>query len=258
MIIEYELERSQSDNYYYCRTEKDLQHHTHVQSSFEFIYVFEGELSAYINAEEFRLKQGNAILILPHQIHSYVTTQKSSYFLAIFSPSFVYDFYVATKDQSATNPVFSPNKNIIPELREIDPKDIYRTKSILYKLVSIFDQGTTYSSDFNTKDETFLKKCLNYIERNFMHDVSLVGLSKELGYDYNYMSGLFNNFFNKSFLSFVNDYRINHAKHLLVTTTDSIAFIATACGYDNIRSFNRNFIKLTKTTPKNYRKGLFE
>ncbi|MCL2370393.1 MAG: AraC family transcriptional regulator [Firmicutes bacterium] len=253
-MIEYELERSESDNYYYCRIEKDLQHHTHMQSSFELVYLFEGELSVYIGANEYKLKKGDAVFVLPHQIHSYVTTKKSSYFLAIFSQSFVYDYYTATKGKSANSPLFRPSKKLVQELSQLNSKNIYQTKSLLYSLIHTFNGATTYA-DENLGNESFLKKTLNYIERNFMHEVSLEVLAKNLGYDYNYTSNLFNKVFKRPFLSFVNDYRINHAKHLLVNTEDSITYISSACGYDSIRSFNRNFIKLSGTTPTAYRDG---
>jgi len=216
------------------------------------VYIFEGELSVYISGKEYRLKEGDAIFILPHQIHSYVTTQKSSYFLAIFSPSFVYDYYISIKGNTATYPVFRPCKQLITNLNGLNPKNLYQAKSYLYNLIHIFDQNTDYKKDSHV-DEKFMKKTLKYIEHNFMHDISLDGLAKELGYDYNYTSNLFSKVFCRLFLSFVNDYRINYAKHLLVNTDDTITTIATACGYDSIRSFNRNFIKLANMTPSEYR-----
>ncbi|MCL2371087.1 MAG: helix-turn-helix domain-containing protein [Firmicutes bacterium] len=254
-MIEYELHRSNSNNYYYCRVEQDLQHHTHVQNSFEFVYVFEGEINVYIGGQSYTLVDGDAIFILPHQIHSYMTTKKSSYFLAIFSPSFVYDYYIVTNGKIVSNPVFRPEQQIITALQALNPADIYKTKSCLYNLVHIFDQTVTYQENTNASDDKFLKKSLNYIERNFMHDASLDGLAKELSYDYNYTSNMFNKVFAINFLHFINGYRISHSKYLLANTSDTISTIGTACGYDSIRSFNRNFIKLVGTTPTEYRKG---
>ncbi|MBP8313173.1 helix-turn-helix domain-containing protein, partial [Clostridium neonatale] len=49
---------------------------------------------------------------------------------------------------------------------------------------------------------------------------------------------------------------ISYAIHLLKNTDLSITDISFSCGYSSIRSFNRNFLKIVNTTPKNYKNNL--
>ena len=69
----------------------------------------------------------------------------------------------------------------------------------------------------------------------------------------NYATNYLNKVLGISFVDFINQHRINYASYLLKNIGDSITDITYKCGYSSIRSFNRNFLKLTNATPKNYR-----
>ena len=57
----------------------------------------------------------------------------------------------------------------------------------------------------------------------------------------------------KSFVDFVNDYRIGFAARWLTETKQTIAEIAFRCGFYNISNFNRIFRKIKGCTPGEYR-----
>lgn len=97
---------------------------------------------------------------------------------------------------------------------------------------------------------------LTYIQEHFTEPITLQSLAGTLGYSYNYLSKYFNARVKTSFTEFLNDTRVNYACHLLRTTEKNITEIAYLCGYENIRSFNRNFIKKVLCTPKEYRSTL--
>ena len=56
-----------------------------------------------------------------------------------------------------------------------------------------------------------------------------------------------------NFVDFLNDIRLGHAARLLIDTKDSIAEIASACGFTNISNFNRTFKRQKGLTPKDFR-----
>jgi AraC-like DNA-binding protein len=58
----------------------------------------------------------------------------------------------------------------------------------------------------------------------------------------------------KTFITFLIELRICHAKKLLIENLCSISEICYASGFDNLSNFNRAFKSLARMTPKEYRK----
>ena len=58
---------------------------------------------------------------------------------------------------------------------------------------------------------------------------------------------------NKTFTTFLNEYRINHATKLLLQTDDDVKTICFESGFNNLSNFFRNFKRITQLTPNIYR-----
>ena len=58
----------------------------------------------------------------------------------------------------------------------------------------------------------------------------------------------------QSFISFLNEYRLNTAAEVLQTTDETVLTIATRCGFENLSYFNRAFKAHFGMTPREYRK----
>ncbi|MGP1414286.1 MAG: helix-turn-helix domain-containing protein [Bacillales bacterium] len=63
-------------------------------------------------------------------------------------------------------------------------------------------------------------------------------------------------FTEKSFDKLLNYIRINKACELLISTNEQILYIALEVGYNNVKTFNLNFIKYKNMTPTNFRKSI--
>ena len=50
------------------------------------------------------------------------------------------------------------------------------------------------------------------------------------------------------------DVRINRAAELLLTTDQTVTYIAMEVGYANVKTFNRNFLRFKVMTPGDFRK----
>jgi AraC-like DNA-binding protein len=59
---------------------------------------------------------------------------------------------------------------------------------------------------------------------------------------------------NKTFRGFLNEVRIGYASQLLLETDRTIAEACYESGFGNLSNFNRQFLKLRKTSPRAYRK----
>jgi len=59
---------------------------------------------------------------------------------------------------------------------------------------------------------------------------------------------------NKTFRAFLNEVRIGYASQLLLETDRTVAEACYDSGYGNLSNFNRQFLKLRKTSPRSFRK----
>ncbi len=111
------------------------------------------------------------------------------------------------------------------------------------------------------KKNALKEKLLYEIEKNKIYvepDLTLKKLAEILGATQNQVSQLINEQFGRNFYEFINGYRVELAKKLLVSEeykNESILSIAFDVGFQSKSTFNAVFKKLTKTTPSQYRKN---
>lgn len=76
----------------------------------------------------------------------------------------------------------------------------------------------------------------------------------------NLSEGAFSRFFHqhtaRTFPAFVNELRIGRACLRLAETDRSVTEIALECGFANLSNFNRQFLRLKRTTPREFRRQL--
>ncbi|MCF0148289.1 MAG: helix-turn-helix transcriptional regulator [Clostridium sp.] len=230
----------------------------HLHRSFELVYVKSGSLQVSINNRIFEVKEDECIIILPYEIHSFLTNDYSDSYICVFSPEYIKTFHSMVYGKYVDNPVFALNfdfkSSIIENIFKSKP-NLIEMKAYLYLICSeVLKNSNIIENEKN--DYELLHKTLNYIQDNFKKDISLQDIAKRFGYSYTYLSKYLNNTLGISFVEFINENRINYSMYLLKNTDDTITDIAYACGYSSIRSFNRNFLKITNITPKLYRKNL--
>ena len=97
------------------------------------------------------------------------------------------------------------------------------------------------------------QKVFSYIENHFGEDCTLKDVAHRLQYDYAYLSKLFKRFAGISFTEYLNNYRISQACILLDEVSDSVTKISERCGYNNLRTFHRNFRRIMGVSPQEYR-----
>ena len=88
MLI-YEAERSDRRGYLYCQRDHNFSFPAHLHHSYEFLTVQAGTLTCTLETDTFEIHPGEALLVLPDQIHSYHTNGASQSVLWIFSDDWV-------------------------------------------------------------------------------------------------------------------------------------------------------------------------
>ena len=151
---------------------------------------------------------------------------------------------------------------IVPRLHELSQKNgmeaFIELISVLHILSVAENQkllcsGTMNTSDFANSDR--IKKIHEYIAHNYQEKIKIQEVAKLLNMTETTLSRLMKQRTGRSFINFLNDYRIGFASRWLTETNQDIAEIAFRCGFFNISNFNRIFKKNKGCTPGMYREN---
>lgn len=99
-------------------------------------------------------------------------------------------------------------------------------------------------------------RTLWYINENYMEKITLKDIADYVGVHPQYFSAFFKKHFNKSFVEYLNFYRVQKSLLSLVNPENSITDIALSCGFGDHKTYSACFKKYYQTTPSAFRKKL--
>lgn len=97
------------------------------------------------------------------------------------------------------------------------------------------------------------KEILEYIEANYVNDISLTDAAMHLKYSDAYFSKVFKACFNKGFVMYLTDLRVEKAKQLLGDITVNVKDVSAKAGFRDSNYFAKVFKRLVGMTPSEYR-----
>ncbi len=147
-------------------------------------------------------------------------------------------------------------------------KIIMRIALLIYVVFLLFfgNRNKEFNTE-NAKDDKLDIEKRNEISKNLValmknekpylkNTLNIHSLSQELNTNTKYLSYVINEEFDKNFNSFINHYRIEESKELLLDPDNhkyTIETIANMTGFKSKSSFNASFKKFTDTTPSKFR-----
>ena len=93
-----------------------------------------------------------------------------------------------------------------------------------------------------------------FVAANFTSDISLDDVADSVYLTPGYFSKLFMRISGKSFIRYLTEQRVEHARLLLATTDQSVTEIAFASGFGSFSAFSRAFRACCGVTPGEFRK----
>ncbi len=236
----------------YTNVRENWIHRERFLSSDEMIFLRKGELYLLINDKKFTLHKNNFFFI--HRF-SKITGYKSS--------DMPCEFY--TVSYNGTIPIEM-------ELREItlSGNSIY-TDEILKRLYSSYQNGQNDANECNIlflslfyEVERFMfasgdslplmEQTLNYINDNINNPITVDTVCDHLGYNRDYISKQFLACYGITIKKYIDQQKINVAKHLLISSRMSLEKIALAIGFENAQQFYKFFSYHEKISPSRFRK----
>ncbi|MBR5472235.1 MAG: helix-turn-helix transcriptional regulator [Oscillibacter sp.] len=97
------------------------------------------------------------------------------------------------------------------------------------------------------------ERCMAYIDKNYMHSITLEDVAHHIGKSRNYTSSIFNNTVGMNLMEYVNSVRIKNACAMIAYSGIPMEEVAYCCGFTNLKHFGRVFKNVVGTTPVRYR-----
>ncbi|MES1187810.1 MAG: AraC family transcriptional regulator [Myxococcales bacterium] len=131
----------------------------------------------------------------------------------------------------------------------------------VYRVIETFKDALARLSVFASRalegpKSMRLDTTLQYLKDNFAEPLRLTSVARKAGFSVPAFSRIFKQATGTSFLVYLRNIRVEHAKMLLRTSNLSAEQVAQACGFQSQHHLIRSFKKVSKSTPGNYRKDM--
>ena len=227
---------------------------SHFHDSYELIYLLDGELHVSLNGVDIMLLPREMLLVSPNAVHSFAVESGTKVWVGVFSADHISAF--SKKYSSVQFGKFSCGEDEETMLRGRlfvqNKPDRYLRIAYLYTVCDACEKNAEYLNTHN--EQKFMNSVITYISENLDNDISMQDLAAYLGYEYHYLSSLFNQCFSMNFKRFLNLYKFEKACSLLSDSERSIISVYKECGFSSMRNFNRVFKEISGYTPSDYKR----
>jgi signal transduction histidine kinase/DNA-binding LacI/PurR family transcriptional regulator/AraC-like DNA-binding protein len=142
------------------------------------------------------------------------------------------------------------------DVKRLDlPKVSLQTKGVLSGLESTKEIERVLTSNDSLPQPTgiLVKQACAYIQQNFTRSFSLMEVSETIGVSKSYLSRIFKLDTGVSLWDYLNRYRVQKAKELLLLSDKSVTEIAADVGFDDTSYFSRVFREIAGCSPRAFR-----
>ena len=143
---------------------------------------------------------------------------------------------------------------LLARLAQLGPV-LYAGKSILTpdELAALVVRTFSAPETLSPRTSDLVKQAIYYIQQHFDKPLNRSDVADAIAVSENYLSQIFRQEMGISLWDYLNRQRINHARHLLDSTTLNITGVAAAVGIYDPAYFSRIFHKQTGLSPSAYR-----
>lgn len=255
----------------------------HWHNEIEFVHVLDGTIKCHIGEQVIVMKQGDALFINSGIIHRYQAPENSKQSICqfsdiLFSPeliapssSAVYRNYVqpvVTLGQPflllrgteawerQTLNCYQTIQQICQSARDFLELRIHIGICELWLSLSPHIKKTSTEQQRNKHmlTQSRLRMMMQFIEDHYTERVSLNDIANAANISKSAALRCFRSGMQVSPVEYLNDYRLNRAKELLIGSYSTISEVALAVGFDNVGYFDRVFKRAFGVTPKQFAK----
>lgn len=232
----------------------------HLHNQIEVVYVIRGTCSMSIDKIRYEVRQGDFIIILPYQIHSFYNVQECELVVQVFEPDFAPELLPHLGNCLLKNSVVKEmSHDCVEAFRKAEQyytqqSDLRIVRAYIGVYMSFLYDKLEFIAMDTSDYYSVLHELLLYIDFHFTEHMTLEVLAEKFHITRFYISRLFSKKMNTSFNDYVNQLRVDYATELLCHTDMTIGDIALKSGFECERNFYRVFKRHTDMTPLQKRK----
>lgn len=263
-----------------CSTYGSNEPFWHIHPEYEIVYIRNGSANQHIGSHYSKYTNGTLLLVGPNLPHSNMGNQdyidnatvivqmKNEFLerkiLAFSEFLFINELLVRSKQGISFGEKIK-NK-IGPKIENLENLESYKR---LLELIDILKELTLTNDytllnanainiDQHSNSYYRVNQINNYVAKNYQKPIQLSELANLTGLTESSFSRFFKKITGQTFITFLNEYRIHKACTLLSENSSNISEIMYLVGFNEAAHFTRVFKKYTQTTPREYRKKIFE
>ncbi len=113
-----------------------------------------------------------------------------------------------------------------------------------------------FTASPTSHEEQRIGRICQFIDENYHRRLRMAEVAKLIHMSEGALSRFFRGHMGKTFPAFLNDLRVGRACRLLAETEMNVTEVALSCGYRNISNFNRQFQRLKRVSPRQFRRQM--
>ncbi len=251
----------------------------HWHNDIEIVHVYEGQFRMTINSNTRILGAGDTCICCSGDIHSMDSMDLNcTAILAFYAPEIIGSLIKWPEDtffiSSFIDETAKRDYNISPDFSKkvgellqdtydelTNKKDAYQmfVRSRLLELHGLIYRNVPkgLNNASHTKSYSMINKiqnALDYINTNYMEDLTLMDVANHADLGISQFSQLFKHMCKMSFVTYLNSIRVSKVEEMILNTDNTITDIALDCGFTSIRNFNRTYKKWKGSTPSDLKK----
>ncbi len=239
----------------YQHLNKQYEYLMHMHQFVELFISLDGELEITVDGRTETIGKNQAAMVLSYQPHKYDSRMINDVAILVFSTSLIPEFTSSCTGMSGNKSVFDISKATLFTLQDRiinnENYDVYDIKACLY--LAIQDYLKQIQLGTVSKKATMPAAIIQYVCDHLCEHITLQSVADELGYSPKYLSNCIKKLFDMNFNDVIANVRVDKARRLLRETEKSRVDICYECGFESERSFHRQFKKIIKYTPNEYR-----
>lgn len=250
----------------------------HIHPEYELVYINSGSAERHIGRNAFKYTDGDLLLIGSNVPHSNLGNQNSSNSFEIvvqMSADFVINKVHAFPEFSIISRLFQRSAHGISFgeplktqigflLKELIDSQPFEKLLLLFEVLNKLAVSNDYSLinvdaaeiELRSNDYERINKVNEYVAVNYMNAINLSEMALLTGLTETSFSRFFKKVTGKTFIGFLNQYRIQKACALLANKNTSITQVMEEAGFIEPAHFSRIFKRYTESTPRDYRKKI--
>ncbi len=137
-------------------------------------------------------------------------------------------------------------------------KNKYHNLKTIIEIYHIFEENIKslcekFKEERNKKAKSIMFQAIQYVNENYMKEITLEEVAKKVCISPNYFSRMFKSELNQNFIDYLTHIRIETAKGLIIKENKNISDVCWDVGYNDPNYFTKVFKKVTGLTPSEFK-----